>query len=93
MNRFFRVLVVVVLSGAAALLHVTLWKAWRAGSPHGDPIMGRHGVTSVDPMNALLGMTMLLSAAFLVGAITSFPGLTGSIRRLRDVRWPPQRQS
>jgi len=92
MRRFFRVLAVVVLGGATALLHVTYWKAWLAGAMHGEPIMGlvgRHGVTAVDPMNALLGMTMLVSAAFLVGAITLFPGLTGSVRRWRDARWPP----
>jgi uncharacterized membrane protein YhaH (DUF805 family) len=91
MRRFFRVLVVVVLGGAAALLHVTYWKAWRAGSPHGEPIMGlmgRHGVTAADPMNALLGMTVLVSAAFLVSAMAFFPGLTGSVRRWRDARWP-----
>jgi hypothetical protein len=92
MKRFFRVIVIVVLGGVAALLHVTLWKAWRAGSPPGEPIMGlmgRHGVTAVDPMNALLGMTMLFSAAFLVSAITLFPGLGSWLRRQRDARWPP----
>jgi hypothetical protein len=92
MKRFLRVVVIVVLGGITALLHMTLWKAWRAGSPHGEPIMGfmgRHGVTAVDPMNALLGMTMLFSAAFLVSAITLFPGLGSWLRHQRDARWPP----
>jgi len=92
MRRFFRVLAVFVLGGATALLHVTYWKAWRAGSSHGEPIMGlmgRHGVTAVDPMNALLGMTMLLTAAFFVSGIAFFPGLSDWIRRQRDARWPP----
>src|SRR5450631_1424889 len=92
MRRFFRVIVIVVLGGIAALLHMTLWKAWRAGAAPGAPIMGllgRHGVTAVDPMNALLGMTMLFSAAFIVSGIAFFPGLTGSVRRWRDARWPP----
>jgi hypothetical protein len=63
MDRFFRILVVVVLGGTAALLHMTLWKAWRAGAPYGAPIMGlmgRRGVTSVDPMNALIGLTIMV---------------------------------
>jgi len=71
---------------------MTLWKAWRAGPPHGEPIMGligRHGVTAVDPMNALIGMTMLFSAAFLVSGLTFFPDLSGWLRRQRDARWPP----
>jgi hypothetical protein len=32
MKRFFRVIVIVVLGGIAAPLHMTLWKAWRAGA-------------------------------------------------------------
>jgi uncharacterized membrane protein YhaH (DUF805 family) len=88
----FRLLVVIVLGVLAVGLNVTLWKAWRAGPPHGAPIMGlmgRRGVTAVDPMNALFGMTMLISAAFLVSATAFFPGLTRSVRRWRDARWPP----
>jgi hypothetical protein len=92
MNRFFRVTVVVVLGGAAALLNVTLWRACLAGPPHGAPIMGfmgKHGVTAVDPMNALIGMTVLFSAAFFVSGIAFLPGLSDWIRRQRDARWPP----
>jgi hypothetical protein len=87
-----RLLVVIVLGVLAVGLNVTYWKAWRAGPPHGEPIMGlmgRHGVTTADPMNALLGMTVLVSAAFFVSAMAFFPGLSGWLRRQRDARWPP----
>jgi uncharacterized membrane protein YhaH (DUF805 family) len=92
MKRSFQVLLTFVLGGAAALFHVTLWRAWRAGTPHGEPIMGlmgKHGVTAADPLAAFFGLTMLLSLAFLVSAITLFPRLTGRARRWRDARWPP----
>jgi hypothetical protein len=92
MKGFFRILVVGVMGGAAALLNVTLWRVWRAGPPHGEPIMGlmgRHGVAAVEPMNALFGMAILFSAAFLISGLAFFPGLSGWLRRQRDARWPP----
>jgi hypothetical protein len=94
MKLLLRVILVVTLACIALGLDVTLWNAWRSGHPHGGAIMGvvgRRGVSSVDPLSALTSFTAIINAIFFMVFFSfSFPWAVGRTKQRLAGSGPPE---